>query len=185
MQCEPDFERPEALVVDTFAEWAPRHREAYNVRSFTSPGAAMVAFLAALLATVVLTAAVMAYGKRRPVGTPLSWGEAMAASGLVFFIIFLMYGVVPHQWLAWADSELGWRSDKILAGPETIATKSIGVAFPITITYEALRDAVAAGIYIVGLGAQIALWTKWQNRGKNKPKEIETSAFGRPLVRGS
>jgi hypothetical protein len=127
----------------------------------------------------------MAYGKRRPKSTPLSWGEAMAASALVFFIIFLIYGVVPHQWLAWADSELGWRKDKILAGPATITKKSIGVDFPITITYEAIRDAIAAGIYIVGLGVQIALWTKWQNRDKTKPKEIETSAFGRPLVRGS
>ena len=92
---------------------------------------------------------------------------------------------MPACRLAWADSELGWRRDKILAGPETITDKTIGLAFPITISYEAIRDAIGAGIYIVGLGAQIALWTKWQNRGKSKPKEIETSAFGRPLVRGS
>jgi hypothetical protein len=30
---------------------------------------------------------------------------------------------------------------------------------------------------------QIALWSIWQNRGKSKPKEIPTSAFGRPLVK--
>jgi hypothetical protein len=145
----------------------------------------MVAFLTSLLATVALTAGVWAYGKRRPVGAPLTWGEAMAASALIFFIIFLIYGIVPHQWLSYADNDLGWRKDKILAGPSTVSTKSIGIDFPITITYEAIRDAIAAGIYIVGLGVQIALWSKWQNRGKAKPKAIETSAFGRPLVRGS
>ncbi|MEA3056415.1 MAG: type transport system permease protein [Actinomycetota bacterium] len=143
----------------------------------------MVAFLTALVVTLGMTGAAMAYGRRRPVGAPLTWGEAMAASAYVFMILFLIYGVVPHQWLQWADSQLGWRKDKILAGPEVVKNKSIGFDIPMTITYETIRDAIAAGIYIVGLGLQIALFAMWQNRGKSKPKEIPTSAFGRPLVK--
>jgi Na+-driven multidrug efflux pump len=143
------------------------------------------AFLLSLGVTVGLTAIAMLYGKRRPVGTPLTWGEAMAAATYVFFIIFLIYGVVPHQWLAFADNEWGWRKDKIFAGPSTIAEKSLGLAIPITISYEHIRDVIAAGIYIVALGVQIFLWAAWQKRGKSKPKEIETSAFGRPLVKAS
>jgi hypothetical protein len=27
------------------------------------------------------------------------------------------------------------------------------------------------------------LWSIWQGRGKERPKEIPTSAYGRPLVR--
>lgn len=145
----------------------------------------MVAFSLALGTVILLSAAAMAYGRRRPVGTPLSWGEAMAAAAYVFLIILLIYGVVPHQWLTYASNELGWRRDKMLAGPASVVEKSIPIDIPITMTYETLRDIIAAGIYIVGLGVQIALWAMWQNRGKQKPKEIETSAFGRPLVRGS
>ena len=145
----------------------------------------MVAFSLALGTVIVLSAAAMAYGRRRPVGTPLTWGEAMIAAAYVFLIILLIYGVVPHQWLDYASNELGWRKDKIFAGPGSLATKSLSLDIPVTITYEAIRDAIAAGIYIVGLGVQIALWSMWQNRGKEKPKAIETSAFGRPLVRGS
>jgi Na+-driven multidrug efflux pump len=141
------------------------------------------AFLLALGVTVGLTALAMAYGKRRPVGTPLTWGEAMFAAAYVFLIIFLIYGVVPHQWLAYADNELGWRKDKLLAGPASVTEKSINLDFPMTISYEHIRDVIAAGIYIVALGVQIALWSMWQNRGKTKPKEIPTSAFGRPLVK--
>jgi hypothetical protein len=133
--------------------------------------------------TIVLTGVAVAYGRRRPVGAPITWGEAMAASAYVFMLLFLIYGVVPHQWLQWADSELGWRKDKILAGPEVVTNKSISFDIPMTITYETIRDAIAAGIYIVALGVQIALWSMWQNRGKAKPKEIPTSAFGRPLVK--
>ena len=145
----------------------------------------MFAFLLSLGITIGLSALVMLYGRRRPVGTPLTWGEAMAAATLVFLIIFLIYGVVPHQWLAYADNELGWRRDRMFAGPAGVTDKSFGVDIPITISYETIRDLIAVGIYVVALGVQIALWAMWQNRGKQKPKEIETSAFGRPLVRGS
>jgi Na+-driven multidrug efflux pump len=145
----------------------------------------LFAFLLSLGVTIGLTVIVFVYGRRRPPGTPLTWGEAMVAAVYVFFIIFLIYGVVPHQWLAYADNELGWRRDKILGGPASVTEKSIGLTLPFIVTYETIRDIIAAGIYIVGLGVQIALWAAWQNRGKKKPKEIETSAFGRPLVRGS
>ena len=143
----------------------------------------MVAFLTSLVATIGITAGVMLYGRRRPVGTPITWGEAMAGSVVVFLAIFLIYGVVPHQWLAFADNELGWRKDKIFAGPNSVTTKSLSLDLPLTISYESIRDVIAAGIYIVALGVQIALWSMWQNRGKSKPKEIPTSAFGRPLVK--
>jgi hypothetical protein len=145
----------------------------------------MVAFLTSLVSVIVITAGVMAYGKRRPVGTPITWGEAMAGAMIVFLAIFLIYGVVPHQWLAFADNELGWRRDKIFGGPDSVTTKSLSLDIPITISYESIRDVIAAGIYIVALGVQIALWSMWQNRGKKAPKEIETSAFGRPLVKAS
>lgn len=140
----------------------------------------MVAFLTSLVITVGITVAVMLYGRRRPVGTPITWGEAMFGSMVVFLAIFLIYGVVPHQWLAYADNELGWRKDKIVMGPGDFLDE----ALPFTLTYEAIRDFIAVGIYVTALGVQIALWSMWQNRGKSKPKEIPTSAFGRPLVPG-
>jgi len=143
----------------------------------------MVAFVTALVVTILLTVGVMAYGRRRPVGKPLTWGEAMFGSAVVFLTLFLAYGVVPHQWLQWADSELGWRKDKILAGPQVVTNKSLSFDIPMTITYETVRDAIAAGLYIVFLGVQMVLWSMWQKRGQTKPKEIPTSAFGRPLVK--
>ena len=35
----------------------------------------------------------------------------------------------------------------------------------------------------VAFGAMIAGWSLWQNRGKAKPAAIETSTYGRPLVK--
>lgn len=139
----------------------------------------MVAVAFSLIATIVLAALVPLHARRRPTGTPLTWGEAMVAAVFVFFLLFLVYGILPHQWLAYADNELGWRKDKIVFGPGDVIDKWL----PFTVTYEVVRDIIATGIYGVGLGGQIALWMLWQNRGKEKPKELPTSAYGRPLVK--
>ena len=83
------------------------------------------------------------YGKRRPVGKPLSWGEAMIASVYAFGVMFLAFGVVPHQWIDHADKNLGWSKDKIIYGPGGILKpQSAGGWNPITLQYEAVRDIV-------------------------------------------
>jgi len=139
----------------------------------------MVAFVVSVLGTILSVAVIVLVAKRRPVGTPLTWGEAMVAATFVFWLMFLIYGIVPHQWLTWADNELGWRKDKILFGPGDV----LDTALPFTMTYEVIRDFIAVGIYGVGLAGHVGLWIWWQNRGKEKPKALPTSAYGRPLVK--
>jgi hypothetical protein len=135
--------------------------------------------LAALITIAVL------YGKRRPVGKPLTWGEGMVGAVFVFFSMFMAYAVVPNQWLLHAQNGLGWRSDKKVYGPGDIfRAQSLGGSFPFEINYLQVGDAIAAMIYIVFLGLQIYLFSWWQKRGKVKPTaELATSTYGRPLVR--
>lgn len=146
----------------------------------------MVAFVASLLLTVALTALVPFYAKRRPVGTPLTWGEAMVAGTFVFFLMFWVYGMVPHLWLTWADNELQWRPDNLIVGPWNILEpQAMGGWFPVTLNYQVLRDLVAVGIYVVFLVLNVAAWVWWNNRGKRAEaaKAIPTSGYGRPLLR--
>ncbi len=149
----------------------------------------MVAFVTSLLVLVVLVALVIPYGKRRPVGAPLTWGEAMLASTYVFFIFFWAYGVVPHYWLTWADNELKWRPDNIVYGPfDILKPQQFGGAFPMTITYQVLRDLIAVGIYVVFLGVNIWAFAWWNDRKKRADeaaadRSLTTSDYGRPLVR--
>lgn len=145
----------------------------------------MVAFVGSVLISIVLTLGVFWYAKRRPVGTDLSWGEAMAAATYAFFGMFWVYGVVPHQWLTWAENELGWRPDQYLAGPSgTGALTDV----PFNVTYETLSHLIAVTIYGVFLVLHVALWAVWQGRGdkaerRRKALEEKTTAYGRPLVR--
>jgi hypothetical protein len=156
-----------------------------------------------ILVTIAGGIAVVLYARRRPPGTPLTWGEAMIAALFAFGLIFLAYGIMPHQWLAYADNTLHWRKDKIgiPVGPignlfghtnnDWISAKN-NVLFPngvpltnghLIITAEAIRDIIAVVVYVVGLGAQMWLWSVWQKRGQERPKELPVSAYGRPLVK--
>lgn len=147
----------------------------------------MVALVVSLLISFVGFGAIVVYGKRRPVGAPLSWGEAMVAATLGFALMFWAYGVVPHQWLSFADNELTWRSDKILVGPELPFSGDEGVfeyLLPFTVSYETLSHIVAVTIYGLYLGLHVAAWAIWQDRAKKAAATPElTSEYGRPLVK--
>ena len=140
----------------------------------------MVAFVASLLVLILLLAPIGVSRNRRPVGTWLSWGEAMAGAAYVFLVMFWAYGVVPHQWLSWADGDLSWRPDKMVLGPGDV----LQTYLPFEMSYQTIRDMIVVGIYVVFLGGQIAMWALWQGRGDVKPgDEVERSRYGRPLVR--
>lgn len=148
----------------------------------------MVAFIASLIVAGLMVAVVVVVARRREPGTALTWGEAFLAGTFVFGLLFMLYGVIPHLWLAWADNELGWRSDSIGIPTPFGRLFENGVTFGgrgrVVVSAQIIRDIVAAGIYIVGLGVNWWAWLAWQKRGR-KPAtpELETSAFGRPLIR--
>ncbi|HEV8649606.1 MAG TPA: hypothetical protein VG276_09415 [Actinomycetes bacterium] len=118
--------------------------------------------------------------KRPKSDLPPTWAQSMAGAMAVFAMFLMAYGVVPHEWLTWADSKLGLREDKILLD-----------TYALDISGRALRDTVAAGFYIVFLGLNIVVWSMWQKRGMAKPKTSTpvpatpsgTSAFSRPVTK--
>jgi hypothetical protein len=144
----------------------------------------VVAFITSLLIGILGCAAALIYGRRRPVGAPLTWGEAMVAGTYVFLMFFWWYGVIPHQWLDWADNELGWRADTyvVQAGQSLFGQDWLNW-WPLDITREAVRDIIVVNIYVVALALHIALWALWQDRAKERPVEVPASRYGRPLVR--
>ncbi len=149
----------------------------------------MAALVTSTVVAILMSVLIFAYAKRRPVGTPVTWGEAMVGSVYVFFLAFLAYGVIPHQWLTLAENEWGFRADRILYGKGDIVRPiSQGGWLPFDITYQALSDTVAVLFYAVFLGAQIWMWAAWQSRGKTAEAKSQaalatTSSFGRPLIK--
>jgi hypothetical protein len=149
----------------------------------------VVALVLSILIAVLGVVVIVQVGKRRPVGAPLSWGEAMLAATLGFALLFWVYGVVPHQWLSYSENELAWRSDKILVGPSLGFTGEEGVFayfLPFTVSYQTISHTVAVLIYGVVLGVNVWVFSHWQNRAKVAKERDELEAvsdYGRPLVK--
>lgn len=145
----------------------------------------MVAFLASLVITGLMLGIIVMVGKRRPVGKPLTWGEAFLGGLFVFTLLFMAYGVIPDRFLIWADNELNWRSDRILSFPWS---SSPGLTFfgrgRVLISYQTIRDIIVSGIYGLFLVGNFIGFLMWQRRGQGQTNpELPTSAYGRPLVK--
>ena len=142
------------------------------------------AFIVSFVASVGLTLAVIPYGKRRKPGQETTWGEAMLASTYAFGVLFLAYGILPHQFIDHADKNLGWSKDKFLIGwGGILKPESQGGWNPITLQYEAIRDITVVLLHAIFFGLHVFVVVWWQNRHKVVQKELPTSSYGRPLVK--
>lgn len=146
--------------------------------------------LSRLVASVILTflgmGVVFALIRRPPPQQPLTWARAILGATLATGLIVLAFGVVPHEWLTYADAELKWGRRDLLF----IDTPVIDVS------KQAVRDVVVVGIYGYFFMALIRLWLMWQRRYEmaeerqarqeakqaKEPKPAGTSAYGRPLT---
>ena len=144
----------------------------------------MVAFVSSIIVTALIVGGILAYQKRRPADQVVTWGEAMLGSTYVFGVMFLAFGIVPHQWIDHADKDLGWDRTKIIYGPGGILKpQALDGWFPFTLQYEAIRDIVVVVLHAYYFGLIIFLWSYWQKRGQNVSTELDTSTYGRPLVK--
>jgi hypothetical protein len=134
-------------------------------------------------------ALVFKVGKRRPPGTPITWGEAFVGGTFIFALFMLAYGVVPHQWLTFADNQLLWRPDKLMLGISGDGVKlgnaasDLGGTGKIIVNAQAVRDIIATVIYIGFFVIHIWLWSVWQKRGRKAPEVELSSRFGRPVMK--
>jgi hypothetical protein len=140
----------------------------------------VVAFVTSVLVSAVLFGIGVLYMNRRPADQKGTWGESMVGAVYVFGTLFWIFGVVPHQFILWADSDLGWRVDRFLVGPGAILDN-----LPFVIPYSAIRDIMVVNIHVVYVVGWVIVWKKWQLRGKAEPVAAETitSDYGRPLVK--
>ena len=143
-----------------------------------------VALIVSFVVSNLMAFAALRYGKRRPVGTPTTWGEAMFGGTYAFIALFVAFGIVPHQWISHADRDLKWGTTRFVYGPfDLLKPEALGGHLPLSIPYQAIRDIVVVLIHVYYFGLVIYLWTVWQKRGETRPVAIETSTYGRPLVK--
>jgi hypothetical protein len=156
----------------------------------------VVAFYASLIVDVALIVGAMLYLRRRPKGTPLTWGEAFVGATYIFAIFYLSYAMVPHQFITMCDKDFGWRSDVFgiptgpfhnLPGIRRHNLWSNGITFfgrgRLMVNEQTVRDIIVTNIYGAAFTAHFMLWAIAQRRGDKGAEVVPVSPYGRPLVR--
>src|SRR5437773_5338453 len=98
-----------------------------------------------------------------------TWAQCVIGAMFVWAMFALGYGVIPHEWLTFGNSYLNFDSSSFLLHKNRI--------LPFDITRDKFLDAVAALIYVVVLGLNVAFFAAWQKRKVAEPAaEGETPA---------
>lgn len=134
----------------------------------------MVAFIGSFLVALVMIGAIVWYGRRRPAGQPVTWGEAMVGATFAFLCMFWAYAVVPEAWINFFQNDLEWRPDQYLFGPDGTLLKG-----PISFSKAALGDIITTVIYVFMVGAHLSLFSFWNRRGKLQADEARRDAARR------
>jgi hypothetical protein len=144
-----------------------------------------------LLALVAHGLLMVVSRKPQPADYKASWAECFLGAVGVFALMTLAYGVIPHEWLTYANGYLKWGDTSKFIFRSGQDMLFFPWHWPFNLDYPALRDIVVTMIYGAMLGLNIALFVMWQKRNVvvEKPAADTTPAkrsrFGRPLRRGS
>src|SRR5437763_1374524 len=140
--------------------------------------AARLLYAIVLFAIGLAAAALVIRTPKRSNESP-TWAQCVIGAMFVWAMFALGYGVIPHEWLTFGNSYLNFDSSSFLLHKNRI--------LPFDITRDKFLDAVAALIYVVVLGLNVAFFAAWQKRKVAEPAaegEAPASASG-PLTGGT
>jgi len=114
---------------------------------------------------------------------PMTWARATVAA-LITWIAFVFYfGMVPSEWLNYAQTDLDWSSQRVAVSIPAF----LMLGNQVDISWAALKDSIQMGYSLGLLGAAAVLGILIQRMKAGRPPEAaaqKTSPYGRPLVRG-
>ena len=114
----------------------------------------------------------------------MTWARATVAAVIAWMALVFYFGMVPSEWLNFAQTDLEWSSQRIaLTIPPFLVLGN-----NVEISYAVIRDSIQMG-YSLGLlvfAAVLAIQIQKMKEGRPagaQPVE-KKSPYGRPLVRG-
>jgi len=110
---------------------------------------------------------------------PSTWARAMLGATLFTGLMFILFAVIPNQFLTLTQATLEWTPQKIFITVPAAVVMNNEVA----ISYAALKDMIAAG-YVTTLVILIPVTMYWWQGREEKaktPKPTPVSNYGRPM----
>lgn len=157
------------LVLDQF-DWIPR--------GALSKGVGYLAAFAASQMLVVGACFVWILNQR------MTWARALFAGFVAWIELVIIFGMVPSEWLNYAQTDLDWSSQRVAF---TIPPLLV-LGNQVEVSYAVLKDAISMGYHIVMLAAAAIFALQLQKMKQGAPAAAEKpqprSPYGRPLIKG-
>jgi hypothetical protein len=157
------------LVLDQF-NWVPR--------GWLSKGLAYLVIFAASQMLVVGALFVWVLNQT------MTWARAVFAAVIAWVELVIIFGMVPSEWLNFAQTDLDWSGQRIaLTIPSWLVLGN-----EVALSYAVLKDSISMGYHIVMLAASAVFALQLQKMKQGAPASAEkpeqVSPYGRPLIRG-
>lgn len=114
----------------------------------------------------------------------MTWARAVFAAFITWIELVLIFGMVPSEWLSFAQTDLNWSPQR----SALVIPPWLVLGNEVAISWAAIKDSISMGYHIVMLGAAAVFTLQLQRMKQGRPPSAERpearSPYGRPLVRG-
>jgi hypothetical protein len=114
----------------------------------------------------------------------MTWSRAVFTAFLTWLELVIIFGMVPSEWLNFAQTDLDWSSQKVAL----VVPPILVLGNTVEISYAMLKDSISMGYHLVMLAAAAIFTLEVQKIRKGRPVSAEKpekrSPYGRPLVKG-
>jgi len=115
----------------------------------------------------------------------MTWARATVAALIAWLALVFFFGIVPSEWLNYAQTDLNWSSQRVaVAIPPFLVLGNT-----VELSWAMVKDSISMGYHLVMLGAAAVFALQIQKIKEGRPAGAEPvekrSPYGRPLVKGS
>lgn len=115
----------------------------------------------------------------------MTWARATVAALIAWLTLVFFFGIVPSEWLNYAQTDLNWSSQRVaVAIPPFLVLGNT-----VELSWAAVKDSISMGYHLVMLGAAAVFALEIQKIKEGRPASAEPvekrSPYGRPLVKGN
>jgi hypothetical protein len=115
----------------------------------------------------------------------MTWARATVAAFIAWVALVFYFGMVPSEWLNFAQTDLDWSSQRVALSIPPILV----LGNTVEISWAVIKDSIQMGYSLGLLGFAAVLAIQIQKMKEGRPPSAapveKKSPYGRPLVRGS
>ena len=159
----------ETEVVVDYLNWFPRGVLWKGIGYLIVLGATTMALLGALFLWVL--------------NQPLTWARATIAAFIAWIALVFFFGMVPSEWLNYAQTDLDWSSQRVAVS----IPPALMLGNQVDISWAVVKDLISANYHVVMLVVVAILAIQVQKMREGRPAEAKVekvSPYGRRLVKG-